>query len=229
MSFINGANQPVLHSYGRVDAIMHSFFKYSSFLGTHDSKNNRIFLQSQNIGGIRYPDTIIRYPHTSDWGIGLTVFDYSGNVIDGQDYNTISQSNAPGPLCLKDSNLYLMQCLTTDATFGDIHLSVNERMASIAKYVDPAFMTPYVSPVVNVIQPAGEAPLSVCPNPAHNVLHVTPLKEPLLGASAISVYGRKEPLGVRGQSIDVSRLTPGIYLLEINTTQQQYHLKFIKL
>ena len=191
--------------------------------------NNRVFIQSRNVGGIRYPDRNIRYPHTSDWGIGLTVFDYGGHIIDGQDYNSIGADNKPGPVSLQDSVLYLMQVLTSDATFGDIQLHVNERMASIAKYVDPAFMTPYVSPVVNGIQPAGEGTLSIYPNPAHDVLHVTPSEEPLLGASAISVYGRKEPLGVRGQSIDVSRLTPGIYLLEINTTQQQYHLKFIKL
>ena len=157
------------------------------------------------------------------------MFDYTGNLIGGVDYHTHNVRNRPGPINIQDNFLYLCNRLKSDATFGDIHLSVNERMASIAKYVDPAFMTPYVSPVVNGIQPAGEGTLSVYPNPAHDVLHVTPLEEPLLGASAVSVIGRREPLPLHGNSVDVSRLPPGVYLLSLETPTNTYHHKFLKL
>ncbi len=201
----------------------------SSSIGNLACSNNRVFLQSRNTGGVRFPGRDIFFPHIHDDSPGLTIFDYGGHVIDGQDYNATNPDNKPGPISLQDSVLYLMQVLTTDATFGDIHLPVNERMACIVKYVDTSFMTPYVSPVVTHIPVTEAAPPTLYPNPAHDQVLLSSTDGPVVTASAISVYGRKEPLGVHGQSIDVSHLTPGVYLLEINTTRQQYHLKFIKL
>ena len=228
MSFHNGSTQPELHSYGVAPAIIESDILYDA-KGNLTCKGNRLFMQSRNIGGMRFLDRTIRFPQIHDPGLGFTVFDYAGNAITGYVYTTTALGNRPGPISLQDSVLYLMQTLVTDATFGDIHLSVNERMASIAKYVDPAFMTPYVSPVVNGIPPVGEGTLSVYPNPAHDVLHVTPLEEPLLGASAISVIGCREPLPLHGNSVDVSRLPPGVYLLSLETPTNTYHHKFLKL
>ncbi len=230
MSFFNGDNQPVLHSYGRVQALMYSDGNSYSKGNLLACLNNRVFIQSCNVGGIRYPDRNIRYPNTSAWGIGVTMFDYWGNVIDGQDYNSISPNNKPGPISLQDSVLYLMQVLTTDATFGDIHLPVNERMASIVKYVDTSFMTPYVAPDPNAgtASPDDETAFSLYPNPATHQLQVDSRGEAVTSVTAVNLHGQSVPLAVKGNHVDVGSLAPGLYILEITTTNHKSHLKFVK-
>ena len=77
--------------------------------------------------------------------LGLAILDYKGKVIDEIYYKTFSSTqNKTGPISLQDSILYLANNLVSDATFGDIHVPAQGYNACIAKYVDTAFMTPYV-------------------------------------------------------------------------------------
>ena len=106
--------------------------------------NNRIMAQPFYFGGIRSSSENITFPNLYDVSLGLSIFDYQGNLVEGIHYAAMSPQNQSGPIALRDSILYLSNYLVSDATFGDIHVPAQGYNACIAKYVDTAFMTPYV-------------------------------------------------------------------------------------
>ena len=177
------------------------------------------------------PSDTITLENASYSGLSLIFFDYQGHLIDGIDYNTFAIGHAPGPIALRDSNLYLVTHLKADADFGEHHVYAAgyDPFVCIAKYVDTSFMTPYVYvPDDSVhISHAAKQDIMVYPNPAESRLHIT-THEPLLAATAISVSGVREPLPFRGATIDISPLPAGIYILEITTPTNKYHHKIIK-
>lgn len=190
--------------------------------------NNRVFLQSLNQGGIRFPNQNIYFQTMWERGLALTIFDYRGNVISGIDYNAISNSNKVRFINLMDSVLFLGNRIVSGATFGDIHLTARQYFECIAKYVDTAFMSVYRPPVGGISPGAESVDYSFYPNPVENLLHVDLEGENILSASAISVLGIKDNLEVVGDAVDVSRLQPGIYIMELTTTHNTYNFKFIK-
>ena len=162
---------------------------------------------------------------TQNYGLSLVVWDYQGNLIDGQEYHTYSINHSRGPIALVDSTLYLVNHLASNATFGNIQYYVMSYAACVAKYVDPAFM--------DVYQPVGIAEVdavnhTIYPNPVENLLHVRLDGDNILQATAISVLGTKERLEAAGNTVDVSRLQPGIYIMELTTVRGTYNFKFIK-
>ena len=196
------------------------------------AQNNRIFLQGIYLTGLTLPKDTIYTDHPSHSGLALAVFDYQGHLIDGIDYNTFTIDHRPGPIALRDSNLYLVTHLKADADFGEHHVYAAgyDPFVCIAKYVDTSFMTPYVYvPDDNVhISHAAKQDIMVYPNPAESRLHIA-THEPLMAVTAISVSGVREPLPFRGSTIDISPLPAGIYILEITTPTNKYHHKIIKL
>lgn len=133
---------------------------------------------------------------------------------------------------IKDSILYLMNRLSTGATFGDIEVpSRGEYFACIAKYVDTAFMTPYVPPAPQGGgEGTGRVEPSACalyPNPTVGEVTVQ-TDERIVQVSAYSMNGVRSDLKTDGNRVDVSALRPGVYLIEVVTEKTRYFTKFIK-
>ena len=125
-----------------------------------------------------------------------------------------------------------MNRLSSDATFGDIYVpSRGGYFACIAKYVDTAFMTPYVYPAphgggekIDRVKP-GEC--AVYPNPTLDELTIK-TDERIVQVSAFSLSGIQSNLKTNGNTVDVSTLPQGVYLIEIITEKTKYYTKFIK-
>ena len=158
----------------------------------------------------------------------MTVFDYSGRVIDGVDYGIETiLSNYAGPIIQHDSILYLCSLLKSNARFGDIDFYVTGSTNCIAKFVYPALMHTYVWSPIGIGNTQAEQP-KVYPVPATDVLHFVVPQGTATKATAISVLGNKTPLPTKGNSADISTLAPGAYILEINTGKVKYYSKFVK-
>ena len=200
-------------------------------IGNLSCAYNRIFFQSDFSGNIRYPNQTLQAPDISIPGFCLNIFDYKGDMIDGIDYHSYSNNNKPGPIQICDSVLYLCSQLASDATFGDIHVpSRGDYFACIAKYVDTAFMTPYVAPAPNPegISEADTLMFNSYPNPVRDMLHIA-IDDPVIHATAISLTGVRRQVPAKGNTLDLEALQPGIYILEIATMNHKYHHKIIKL
>ena len=50
----------------------------------------------------------------------------------------------------------------------------------------------------------------------------------ILQATAVSVLGSRKRLGFAGNTVDVSHLLPGVYIMELTTTNNTVNFKFIK-
>ena len=180
-------------------------------------------------GGITFPSQTITHGTYED-GYALTVFDYSGKVIDGIDYGVVSRdvTHYAGPTVLHDSVLYLCTLLSSSAQFGDISFPVYGETNVIAKYVDTAFMHLYVRPT-HGISPAAAVEPRVYPVPATDRLHFDcPASSVPTAVAAISLSGWRMPLPATASSADVSCLAPGVYILEITTAKEKYYTKFVK-
>lgn len=133
---------------------------------------------------------------------------------------------------IKDSILYLMNRLSTGATFGDIEVpSRGEYFACIAKYVDTALMTPYVPPAPQGGgEGTGRVEPTTCelyPNPTVGEVTVQ-TDERIVQVSAYSMNGVRSDLKTDGNQVDVSTLRQGVYLIEVVTEKTRYFTKFIK-
>ena len=110
--------------------------------------NNRVFAQVKFQNSMDFGDTMYNTPNSGDWDIGFVIWDYSGREVEMVARYGVSglanQVNAP---ILKDSILYLTGSAYEDFTFGDITTyNYGYSQVFIAKYVDTAFMHPYLHP-----------------------------------------------------------------------------------
>jgi hypothetical protein len=183
--------------------------------------NNRVFTQTEFFGEVHFPNQVFQAPPMSTHGgVCLGVFDYQGNIIGGMSYHAFSTSYTGG-IDMKDSILYLMNRLSSDATFGDIYVpSRGSFFACIAKYTDPAFMQPYrpedTTMVVEVVQE--EVTVVRYPNPTTGRLTIDMNGRPLREAWVAAIDGVAEPLPVThlGDSRYAADLTgrpDGTYIL----------------
>ena len=230
-SFYNTDSIPVMHSYKVVPAILLSSIEEVYEKGTLYCKNNRVALQCVYYGGIEFPSQTIRYNTGYQTGEGLIIFDYSGNVIGGIDYGSVLDGcahNYNGPIVAHDSVLYLCNILKTNAQFGNISFPVYGETNVIAKYVDTAFMHPYVRPTHGISTVTAVAP-RVYPVPASDRLHFDcPAGVVPTAVAAISLTGWRMPLTATATTADISCLAPGAYLLEITAGKETYYARFIK-
>ena len=225
-----------LHSYGRVPSKIRSIVRWpSDLLGQNRivCKNNRIFIQAEARGGFRFPGRTIDFPRIADVGLGFVIFDYQGNAIGGDSYSAYDPANISGPLVIRDSILYLCNRISGETTFGDIHVpSRGDYFACIAKYVDTAFMTPYVAPTPGPgpegISDADTLAINSYPNPVRDMLHIA-IDDMVIHATAISLTGVRRQVPAKGNTLDLEALQPGVYILEIATMNRKYHHKIIKL
>ena len=169
--------------------------------------------------------------------ICMGVFDYQGNIIRGVSFSAYSPSNKVGPISLKDSNLYLINRLASEATFGDIQVpSRGTYFACIAKYVDPAFMSTYERPrdtTVCVTVTEQEMTVVRYPNPTTGRLTIDMQGRTLREAYVAAVDGIAEPLHVTPlggdrYAADLTGRPAGTYVLVLVTDNQHvYHCHVI--
>lgn len=230
-SFYNTDSIPVMHSYSVMPSMMSDISDVYRTGGDLFCRNNRVALQCVYYGGISFPSQTIRYNTVYTTGIGLIMFDYAGNVIGGIDYGSVLDGcahNYNGPIVAHDSVLYLCNILKTNAQFGNISFPVYGEANCIAKYVDTAFMHPYVRPSHGISTVTAVAP-RVYPVPASDRLHFDcPTGVVPTAVAAISLAGWRMPLTATATTADISCLAPGAYLLEITTAKEKYYTKFIK-
>ena len=106
------------------------------------AKNNRVFSQIKYQGLVFADTTLIP---TANWDIAFAVWDYDGHELMVENYNVEHPQTLTKQIHILDSAVYLTGTLHEDATFGDITLrSSGSSQAYVARYVDTAFMRPYV-------------------------------------------------------------------------------------
>ena len=110
--------------------------------------NNRVFAQLKFRNGMYFGDEMYNTQNYSGWDRWLGVWDYSGHTINVPiHFNVNNPDNVFNSPIIKDSILYLTGSVYEDVTFGDITIhNYGYSQVFIAKYVDTAFMHPYIHP-----------------------------------------------------------------------------------
>ena len=110
--------------------------------------NNRIFAQVKLMDGMNFGDMIYNASNRGDYDCWLAIWDYSGHEVGIiNHYNVSNINNVFNAPLIKDSIVYLTGSLWEGATFGNITTqNYGNSQVFIAKYVDTAFMHPYIHP-----------------------------------------------------------------------------------
>ena len=167
----------------------------------------------------------------------LCVFDYQGNRVCGIDYRAYSLGNKPGLILLHDSTLYLINRLSSGATFGEIQVpSRGDYFACIAKLTDPAFMSTYERPrdtTICVEVRQEELTAVHYPNPTTGRLTIEMNGRPLREAYVAAMDGVAEPLpvttlGGSRYAADLTGRPDGSYILVLVADDHRaYHCTVI--
>ena len=214
-----------LHSYGRANGLYLSSDDYNLThhgIGNMVCKNNRVFMQSINQGGVNFPDESVVFPNWTYVRPGLNILDYQGHLIGGLDYATNS-SQEFGPLELRDSILYIIDRLSDGPTYGDLRVDGRgAHFVCIAKGVDTAFMHPYKStdkdPGIRVEVVQEGLTVIRYPNPTTGHLTIVMNGRRLSRAYLAGADGKAQPLAVSPAgddrySADLSAFPDGSYTL----------------
>ena len=110
--------------------------------------NNRVFAQVRFQNGMNFGDMIYNASNRGDYDCWLAIWDYSGHEVGIiNHYNVSNINNVFNAPLIKDSIVYLTGSLWEGATFGNITTqNYGNSQVFIAKYVDTAFMHPYIHP-----------------------------------------------------------------------------------
>jgi hypothetical protein len=194
------------------------------------ARNNRIIWQIKYRWWLDFAGERYEKAEAYEWGMGFAVWDYDGNELYFVDYGTNgSSSHATSSVCLVDSVLYLTGMLASGgAQFGDITVpNSGSSQSFIARYVDTAFMHPYVRPGgqqdIQLVVRDGEPVVTVYPNPcAQRVTVDWDGEEPLASAFVTDISGRSYDIILKaaGQgryTVDFSSMPPANYLLTLVT------------
>ena len=138
---------------------------------------------------------------------------------------------------MTDSVLYLSNLLRTDATFGNLTVSEQGYFSCVAKYVDTAFMTPYVH--TNYPIDTGDVRITLVDDGAALVAYPNPFRqkvtievqggEPLTETAWLTdLTGRREQVrltaeGTGRYSLDLTARPQATYLLTLTTASGKTH------
>jgi hypothetical protein len=131
-----------------------------------------------------------------------------------------------------DSVLYLTNQLRTDATFGDIFVPEQGEFACIARYVDTAFMTPYVytgdTGDVRITVVGDEGAFVAYPNPFRQRVTIECSENLAETAWLTDLTGRRERVrltaeGIGRYSLDLTARPQATYLLTLTTASGKTH------
>ena len=215
-------------------------FDVSSF-STFGAKNNRFASGIWTKGDILFADSLHHYDFQryKEQVSAMAIWDYSGHEIL---YLELSDVDSNGrSICgalFGDSSLYIYGYVSNmELRFGDTTLhadgGTNCMTAFIARYVDTAFLRPYVHPVsppdtqqtedIRVMVQDDIGCLVAYPNPFRQRVRVRYQgTERLREAFLTDMQGRRErvtlaPVGEGEYSLDFSHLPPAPYLLSLVT------------
>ena len=186
-------------------------------------KNNRIMAQVRYLHNLATMDSTYT---TSMRSHGLITWDYDGHCISFIDYHSPSPNTEMGGTILRDSVLYLSGTFQDGATLQDFSVPSNGYYnAYIAKYVDTAFMTPYVYDTTNH-GGGGEVRITVVGDEGAFVAYPNPFRQRV----TIEVQGG-EPLAetawltdLTGRySLDLTSRPQSTYLLTLTTASGKTH------
>ena len=225
--------------------------------GTLAVQENHVVMQvtySRQLVGI---DTVYQHHWPGDLNGGATLaivhFDNEGHLQNVIDLGNDDNKSRTGQCLLRDSVLYLTGALACNAYLGDITLYAGNNKSYIIKYVDTAFMTPYVyvAPIdttivdTTVIDTTAvgihelsilDSQFSIYPNPTSSKVTITS-PVPLVSATVTDMMGRQVYTKTVKQSnivyrtdgtpqaitIDLSHLPQGAYFLTPTTSSGESH------
>ncbi len=204
------------------------------------AKNNRVIWQVKYRWWLDFAGERYEKAEATQWGMGFAVWDYDGNELCFVDYGTNGDSrHVTSSACLVDSVLYLTGMLASGgAQFGDVTVyNSGSSQSFIARYVDTAFMHPYVHhgdlQDIQLVVRGGEPVATVYPNPcAQRVTVDWDGDEPPVAATVTDITGRTYSVALAAAgaghsdsgakttgryTIDFSSLPAANYLLTLTT------------
>ena len=204
------------------------------------AKNNRVIWQVKYRWWLDFAGERYEKAEATQWGMGFAVWDYDGNELCFVDYGTNGGSrHVTSSACLVDSVLYLTGMLASGgAQFGDVTVyNSGSSQSFIARYVDTAFMHPYVHhgdlQDIQLVVRGGEPVATVYPNPcAQRVTVDWDGDEPPVAATVTDITGRAYSVALTAAgaghsdsgakttgryTIDFSSLPAANYLLTLTT------------
>ena len=238
--FVRIDNQTgVLQSYGYIPSSSQTTFLTQHSILKSIAQKNRIITQVGYKENIQTGDSTISItPYR--FGAGLYICDYDGNYIDFIDYGIDAPSVIlSGCLSLHDSILYIMGGSRFDLSLNNTPLSpTGNSVAYIAKYVDTAFMSPYVhtsdTGSVSITVVGDKGTFVAYPNPFQQ--HVTIESSETLTEIAwlTDLIGRREQVRLTAEapgrySLDLTSRPQATYLLTLITNDGKQHtIKLLK-
>ena len=241
---------PELINCGRFPSLYYAFSNgiFSSTIGNIACKNNRLFVQASALGGFNFPTDTIEYESILKHSVGLAFLDYQMNVTHGFDFKNHSTNSSDGPIAIKDSILYVIDYIPdAQAQFDDITFQgeTGHNYAVVAKYVDTAFMTPYVhtgdTGNVRIVLAENDSWIAAYPNPFRQRVTIqienSKLKTEngIVTAILTDLTGRREEVRLVGSgerrvesgecvyTLDLSSRPQATYLLTLTTADGKQH------
>ena len=225
---------------------------YSTYLITDKlttgavASKGRLFASTSYKHDIQWKDTSITLVNGQE-GTGVFIWSYSGEEIGYIDMNKSSLNNVLSTsLAIHDSSLYICGGLVDDIHIADTTITkTGNSIAYMAKYIDTAFMTPYVHTEepgeVSITLVKDGAALVAYPNPFRQSVRIKvqggQLKEHNGTVTAIltDLSGRREEVrlvpsgerktesGERVYTLDLSGRPQATYLLTLTTADGKQH------
>ena len=235
-------DHPVLHSYGMLPASKSYHHTGDTWDSWSNDKiavgNNRVFAQACYFYKLYLPNQTAQQPNSSSKGLCLAVYDYAGHCLYGIDYGSTSPDSGPAGVLLRDSVLYLTNDLYGEAHFGTHGGYYSGHNATIARYVDTAFMSTYIytgdTGEVRITLVDDGTALVAYPNPFRQSVRIKvqggQLKEHNGTVTAIltDLTGRREevrltPDGYNQYTLDLTSRPQATYLLTLTTADGRQH------
>ena len=135
--------------------------------------NNRVAARAKIYGSIAFAgDTI----YASRDQVTM-IWDYDGHELTLLGHQASDEDDRSEGALFSDSSLYLYGMFNGEITFGDTSFYRLHSNGYVARYVDTAFLRPYVHPTPVAIPPVntdgGECPFTLAPNPATGMVTVS--------------------------------------------------------
>ena len=210
-------------------------------------QHNHVVMQVDYIRRLMGIDTVYQHQFTGSACSTLAIvrLDTEGHLVEVIDLGNIGRNN-PGRCELRDSVLYLTGVSNSNINFGDVTFYASGFEVYIAKYVDTAFMSPYIYVAphdtgdVRIKVVGDEGAFVVYPNPFRQKVNIQVESGELKVESGVAkawltdMQGRREevtltPAGNGKYTLDLTSRPQATYLLTLTTVTGKTHtLRLLK-